>query len=407
MENLETLLKEFQKYKEMNLSLNMSRGKPSKEQLDLSLDMLDVLNKDSDFISKDGQDVRNYGDLTGIEEIKELFSDILKINKDNIFIYGNSTINVIFDYFSRSFTHGVNGGTPWSKLEKVKWLCPVPGYDRHFSIAEYYGVEMINIPMDKNGPDMDLIEEYIKDESVKGIFCVPIYSNPSGITYSDEVVRRFASLKPKAKDFRIYWDLAYIVHHLYNGHNDKLLNLFDELVKANNENLTYIIMSTNKIGFAGSGVTAVASGKENLEFIKKSLSFQTISYDKVNQLRQARYFKNLDNVNEHMEKHAEILRPKFNLVINELSENLGEYGTFDIPNGGYFISLYTKNVAKEVVKRCKECGLTLTDAGAAYPYHNDPNNSHIRIAPSYVSLSDLKLAMKILVLAVKIETLSK
>ena len=407
MENLETLLKEFQKYKEMNLSLNMSRGKPSKEQLDLSLDMLDVLNKDSDFISKDGQDVRNYGDLTGIEEIKELFSDILKINKSNIFIYGNSTINVIFDYFSRSFTHGVNGGIPWSKLEKVKWLCPVPGYDRHFSIAEYFGIEMINIPMDKNGPDMNLIEEYVKDESVKGIFCVPIYSNPTGITYSDEVVRRFANLKPKAKDFRIYWDLAYIVHHLYNGHNDKLLNLYDELVKANNENLAYIIMSTNKIGFAGSGVTAVASGKENLEYIKKALSFQTISYDKINQLRQARYFRNLDNVNEHMKKHSEILRPKFNLVIKELSENLGEYGTFDIPNGGYFISLYTKNVAKEVVKRCKECGLTLTDAGAAYPYHNDPNNSHIRIAPSYVSLSDLELAMKILVLAVKIETLSK
>lgn len=407
MENLETLLKEFQKYKNMNLSLNMSRGKPSSEQLDLSLDMFDSLNRFTDFISIDGQDVRNYGDLTGIIEIKELFSDILKINKDNIFIYGNSTINVIFDFISRSFTHGVNGSTPWSKLEKVKWLCPVPGYDRHFSITEYFGIEMINIPMDKNGPDMNLIEEYIKDESVKGIFCVPIYSNPTGITYSDEVVRRFANLKPAAKDFRIYWDMAYIVHHLYNGHIDTILNLYDELVKANNENLAYIFVSTNKIGFAGSGVTALASGKENLKYIKEALSIQIISYDKMNQLRQALYFKNLDNVNEHMKKHAEILRPKFNLIIKVLSENLGEYGTFDTPNGGYFISLYTKNVAKEVVKRCRECGLILTDAGAAFPYHNDPNNSHIRIAPSYLNLSDLELAMKILILAVKIETLSK
>ena len=407
MENLEALLKEFQKYKDMNLKLNMSRGKPSSEQLDLSLDMCETLTRDSNFIAEDGQDVRNYGDLTGIPEAKELFSDILKINKDNIFIYGNSTINVIFDYISRSFTHGVNGGTPWCKLPKVKWLCPVPGYDRHFSIAEYFGIEMINIPMDKNGPNMDLIEQYVKDDSVKGIFCVPIYSNPTGITYSDEVVRRFANLKPAAKDFRIYWDVAYLVHHLYSGHNDKLLNLFDELKKANNENLAYIIISTSKIGFAGSGVVAVASGNENLEYIKKSLSFQTISYDKINQLRHARYFKNLDNVNKHMKKHADILRPKFNLVIKELSENLGEYATFDIPNGGYFVSLYTKNVAKEVVERCKSCGLTLTDAGAAFPYHKDPNNSHLRIAPSYVSLSELELAMKILILAVKIETLSK
>ena len=407
MENLETLLKEFQKYKDMNLSLNMARGKPSKEQLDLSLDMLDVLNSKSDFISKDGVDVRNYGDLTGIIEAKEFFSDVLKINKENIVVYGNSMVNVIYDFISRSMTHGVNGSTPWCKLNKLKWLCPVPGYDRHFAICEYFGIEMINIPMDQNGPDMDLIEEYIKDESVKGIFCVPIYSNPTGITYSDEVVRRFARLKPAAKDFRIYWDEAYIVHHLYGKKNDEVLNLFDELKKAKNENLAYIFISTNKMGFAGSGVVALATGQENIEFIKDQLKIQTISFDKVNQLRQARFFVDAKHLNEHMKKHAEILRPKFELINKCFNENLREFATFTEPNGGYFVSLFTKNVAKEVVERCKSCGLILTDAGAAYPYHNDPDNSHIRIAPSYISLSELETAMKILVLAVKIETLSK
>lgn len=398
--NKEELLKEYQRYQSMKLNIDMSRGKPNKHQLDLSLGLLDVINSSSSFINENGIDIRNYGELTGIDECKKLFSKMTGINKENILIYGNSSLNIMYDFISRSMTHGVNGSTPWCKLDKIKWLCSVPGYDRHFAITEFFGIEMINIPMNEDGPDMDLIEEYVKDSSVKGIWCVPIYSNPTGITYSDEVVRRFASLKPSAKDFRIYWDEAYIVHHLYNGHIDSLLNIFEEAKKLHNEDIVYVFSSTSKITFAGSGVASVATSDNNIKFIKNQLKCQTLGYDKINQLRHAYFLSDLES---HMKKIADILRKKFEVVDSVFNKELSGIVNWSKPHGGYFISLYVPGKAKEVIERCKKCGVTLTDSGCAYPYHIDKDNSHIRIAPSYLEVDELRLASEIIALSVKIE----
>ena len=406
-ENLQALLNEYEEYKKQGLNLNMSRGKPCKEQLNLSMKMMDVLNSSADLNCEDGIDCRNYGVLGGIEECKRLLGDIIEVPAKNIIIYGNSSLNVMYDCISRSMTHGVLGSVPWCKLDKVKWLCPVPGYDRHFAITEYFGIEMINVPMNGGGPDMDMVEELIKDESVKGIWCVPKYSKPDGTTYSDETVRRFARLKPAAKDFRIYWDNAYSVHHLYPEKQDFLLEILAECEKAGNPDLVYKFTSTSKISFPGSGIAALAASENNVKEIKKQLGVQTIGYDKVNQLRHVRFFKDLNGVKEQMQKHAEILRPKFEQTEKILAENLSGIAKWTKPNGGYFISLEVEGCAKEVVKRCKDCGVTLTDAGAAFPYHNDPNNSNIRIAPSFPSLEELKTATEILCLSVKIETLLK
>ncbi len=402
---LNLLLEKYEEYKKLGLCLNMSRGKPCKEQLNLSMKMMDVLNSDADLNCEDGIDCRNYGVLGGIEECKRLLGDIIEVPAKNIIIYGNSSLNVMYDCIARSMTHGVLGSTPWAKLDKVKWLCPVPGYDRHFSITEYFGIEMINIPMLKGGPDMDLIEELIKDDAVKGIWCVPKYSNPDGTTYSDETVRRFARLKPAAKDFRIYWDNAYSVHHLFADKQDFLLEILSECEKAGNPDLAYKFTSTSKITFPGSGIAALAASENNIKEIKKQLGVQTIGHDKVNQLRHVRFFKDLNGVKEQMKKHAEILRPKFKLVDKILSENLVGIATWTKPNGGYFISLDVKGRARQVVERCRDCGVILTDAGAAFPYHNDPENRNIRIAPSFPTLSELKTATEILCLCVKIETL--
>ncbi len=406
-ETLAYLLEKYEEYKEQGLNLNMSRGKPCKEQLDLSMKMMDVLNSSADLRCEDGIDCRNYGVLGGIEECKRLLGDIIEVPAKNIIIYGNSSLNVMYDCISRSMTHGVLGGTPWAKLDKVKWLCPVPGYDRHFGITEYFGIEMINVPMNNDGPDMNIVEELIKDEAVKGIWCVPKYSNPDGTTYSDEVVRRFARLKPAAEDFRIYWDNAYSVHHLYADKQDFLLEILAECEKAGNPDLVYKFTSTSKISFPGSGIAALAASEKNIAEIKKQLGVQTIGHDKVNQLRHVRFFKDLNGVKEQMRKHAEILRPKFELTEKILADNLSGIAKWTVPNGGYFISLEVEGCAKEVVKRCKECGVILTDAGAAFPYHNDPKNSNIRIAPSFPGLSELKTATEILCLSVKIETLLK
>lgn len=294
--------------------------------------------------------------------------------------------------------------TPWSKLDHIKWLCPVPGYDRHFAICEHLGIEMINIPMNEFEPDMDMVEELIKDPSVKGIWCVPKYSNPTGITYSKDVVERFAKLKPAAKDFRIYWDDAYTIHHLYDGRQDYLPEILTLASSFNNENIVYKFLSTSKITFPGSGVSALIASKRNLEDKLAHLKYKIIGYDKINQLRHVRYFKNLDNLELHMKKHADILRPKFELIEDMFSHNLKGLATWSNPNGGYFISLYVKNKAKEVINRCNECGVKISDVGCAYPYHIDKDNSHIRIAPSYVSLVELKIAIEVLCLAVKIET---
>ena len=397
------------KYKEfqgMDLTLNMARGKPSVEQLNLSMGMMDVLSSDVDLTCEDGTDCRNYGVLDGIAEAKELLADMMEVNPNNVIIYGNSSLNVMYDTISRSVTHGVMGSTPWCKLDKVKFLCPVPGYDRHFAITEYFGVEMINIPMNSDGPDMDIVEKLVaEDESIKGIWCVPKYSNPSGISYSDQTVRRMARLEPAAPDFRIYWDNAYCVHHLYDDRQDHLIEILAECKRAGNPDLVYKFASTSKISFPGSGIAAIATSLNNLEDIKKQLTHQTIGHDKVNQLRHVRYFGDIHGMVEHMRRHADILRPKFEMVESTLEKELGGLGigTWTNPCGGYFISFDSlPGCAKKIVARCKKVGVVMTAAGATYPYGKDPNDSNIRIAPSYPTLNDLKFAAEIFALSVKL-----
>lgn len=369
-EELEALLLSFKsvykEYQGLNLQLNMARGKPSNEQLDLSMGMMDILGSDDDLTCEDGTDCRNYGVLDGIQEAKQLLGDMMEVPADNIIIYGNSSLNVMYDTISRSYTHGVMGNTPWCRLDKVKFLCPVPGYDRHFSITQYFGIEMINIPMSEEGPDMDLVEKYVsEDEAVKGIWCVPKYSNPQGYSYSDETVRRFAALKPKAKDFRIYWDNAYTIHHLYDNDKNYILEILDECRRAGNPDMVYKFASTSKISFPGSGIAAIAASHNNLDDIKAQLSVQTIGHDKVNQLRHVRFFRDIDGMKEHMRKHADILRPKFETVTEILERELGglEIGTWTKPKGGYFISFDSLNgCAKDIVTRCKKAGVIMTGA---------------------------------------------
>ena len=414
-EELQALRKKLSaQYKEFqgkDLKLDMSRGKPSAEQLDLSMEMMNVLNSDSDLTCEDGTDCRNYGVLTGIKEVKELIGDMMEVSPDNIIIYGNSSLNVMFDTVSRSMTHGVMGCTPWCKLDKVKFLCPVPGYDRHFGITEYFGIEMINVPMNEDGPDMDMVEKLVStDESIKGIWCVPKYSNPTGNSYSDETVRRFARLKPAAPDFRIYWDNAYGIHHLYDHDQDHLIEILAECKRAGNPDLVYKFSSTSKISFPGSGIAAIATSRNNLEDILKQLKYQTIGHDKVNQLRHVRFFKDIHGMVEHMRRHADILRPKFEAVTSILDRELSGLGigSWTTPKGGYFISFDTLDgCAKDVVAKCKKAGLVMTGAGATYPYGKDPHACNIRIAPSYPPLGDLILAMELFALCVKIVSIDK
>lgn len=400
------LTAKYKEYQGMDLSLNMARGKPSVDQLNLSMGMMDVLGSDDDLTCEDGTDCRNYGVLDGIAEAKELLADMMEVAPANVIIYGNSSLNVMYDTISRSVTHGVMGSTPWCKLDKVKFLCPVPGYDRHFAITEYFGIEMINIPMSPEGPDMDLIEKLVaEDESIKGIWCVPKYSNPQGYSYSDQTVRRMARLEPAAPDFRIYWDNAYCVHHLYDDRQDHLVEILAECKRAGNPDLVYKFASTSKISFPGSGIAAIATSLNNLEDIKKQLAHQTIGHDKVNQLRHVRFFGDIHGMVEHMRRHADILRPKFEMVEDTLERELGglEIGSWTNPCGGYFISFDSlPGCAKKIVARCKKAGVVMTGAGATYPYGKDPQDSNIRIAPSYPPLNDLKLAAEIFALSVKL-----
>ncbi|RHQ14536.1 aminotransferase [Lachnospiraceae bacterium AM48-27BH] len=401
----------YREYQGKDLKLDMSRGKPSIDQLDLSMGMLDVLTSDMDLTCEDGTDCRNYGVLDGISEAKELLADMMEVAPDHIIIYGNSSLNVMYDTVSRSMTHGVMGNTPWCKLDKVKFLCPVPGYDRHFAITEYFGIEMINIPMTSTGPDMDMVEELVaSDDSIKGIWCVPKYSNPQGISYSDQTVRRFARLKPAAPDFRIYWDNAYTIHHLYDMDQDHLIEILAECKRAGNPDMVYKFASTSKISFPGSGIAAIAASQNNLVDIKKQLRIQTIGHDKVNQLRHVRFFGDIHGMVEHMRKHADILRPKFEAVLETLDrelEGLG-IGTWTTPKGGYFISFDSLDgCAKAIVAKCKKAGLVMTGAGATYPYGKDPHDSNIRIAPSYPPLNDLKQAMELFALCVKLVSVEK
>ena len=401
----------YREYQGKDLKLDMSRGKPSIDQLDLSMGMLDVLTSDMDLTCEDGTDCRNYGVLDGISEAKELLADMMEVAPDHIIIYGNSSLNVMYDTVSRSMTHGVMGNTPWRKLDKVKFLCPVPGYDRHFAITEYFGIEMINVPMTSTGPDMDMVEELVaSDDSIKGIWCVPKYSNPQGISYSDQTVRRFARLKPAAPDFRIYWDNAYTIHHLYDMDQDHLIEILAECKRAGNPDMVYKFASTSKISFPGSGIAAIAASQNNLVDIKKQLRIQTIGHDKVNQLRHVRFFGDIHGMVEHMRKHADILRPKFEAVLETLDrelEGLG-IGTWTTPKGGYFISFDSLDgCAKAIVAKCKKAGLVMTGAGATYPYGKDPHDSNIRIAPSYPPLNDLKQAMELFALCVKLVSVEK
>lgn len=402
---------EYKSFKERGLKLDMSRGKPSKEQLDLSMDMMNVLHSDIELTTEDGVDCRNYGLIDGIKEAKTLLGDISEVNPDKIIIYGNSSLNVMYDTVSRSMTHGVMGSTPWAKLDKVKFLCPAPGYDRHFLIMEYFGIEMITIPMTPTGPDMDLVEKYVsEDPAVKGIWCVPKYSNPQGISYSDETVKRFAALKPAASDFRIYWDNAYSVHHLYEDDQDVVLEILDECEKAGNPDMVYKFTSTSKISFPGSGIAAIATSPANIAEIKKQLTIQTIGHDKVNQLRHVLFFKNLDGVKEHMRKHADIMRPKFEAVLAALESNLGGLGigSWTTPKGGYFISFDSMDgCAKAIVAKAKEAGVVMTGAGATFPYGVDPHDSNIRIAPSFPTVDELSLAAELFVLCVKLVSVEK
>lgn len=407
----EQLEKEYASTKDKGLKLDMSRGKPAPSQLDLSMDLLDVLTSNSELKAENGFDCRNYGLVDGIEEAKQLMADMIGVSKDSVLVCGNASLPIMYDTISRSMTHGVLGSEPWCKLDKVKFLCPSPGYDRHFAITQHFGIEMITIPVFEDGPDMDMVEKLVReDASIKGIWCVPKYANPTGISYSDEVVKRFATMKTAAEDFRIYWDNAYVIHHLYDNDQDELLDILSECEKAGNANRVFEFCSTSKVSFPGAGISAVASSEENLKWFKMSMMIQTIGYDKLNMLRHVRYFKDINGLKQHMKKHAEIMRPKFESVLKILNDELKDTGiaTWTNPKGGYFISFESMDhCAKEIVSKCKEAGMVLTGAGATFPYGNDPKDSNIRIAPSFPSLSEMEEATRLFALCVKIVSINK
>ena len=399
------LEKQYADYKAKGLKLDMSRGKPAPEQLNLSLDML-LHCLDGDYKSSNGIDCRNYGVLDGIPEAKALFQEMLGVSADEVIVGGNSSLQMMYDTIIRAMQLGVLGSEkPWCKYEHVKFLCPAPGYDRHFAICQALGIEMINVDYLEDGPDMDAVEKLVsEDEEIKGIWCVPMYSNPTAITYSDAVVKRFANLKPKAKDFRIFWDNAYCVHHLSENH-DHLLNIIEECKKAGNPNMVFEFTSTSKISFPGGGLAVVAASKENIDFIKSQMTYQTIGFDKLNQLRHAKYFKNFESISEHMKHHAAIIRPKFDVVLYMLDKEIEPLGIgkWNKPNGGYFISFDAlPGCAKRIVSLAKEAGVVMTGAGATFPYGKDPKDSNIRIAPTFPSVDELRQAMEIFCVCVKL-----
>ncbi len=407
----ESLNKEYAEAKAKGLALDMSRGKPSAKQLDVSLGLLDTINSSSDLKTLDGTDCRNYGVLDGIPEAKKLMADMMGTTPDHVIVYGNASLNIMYDQISRAYTHGILGNTPWCKLDKVKFLCPVPGYDRHFAITERFGIEMINIPMSESGPDMGMVEEYVSnDASVKGIWCVPKYSNPQGYTYSEETVKRMAALKPAAEDFRIFWDNAYGIHDLYDDNKDEIADIISECEKAGNPDMVFEFASTSKVSFPGSGIAALATSANNIADIKKQLTIQTIGHDKLNQLRHVRFFKDINGLKEHMRKHAEFIRPKFEAVESVLEEELSGLGigSWTEPKGGYFISFDAMDgCAKAIVAKCKEAGVKLTGAGATFPYGKDPKDSNIRIAPSFPTPEEMKQAADLFVLCVKLVSVEK
>ena len=403
---LSSVKAEYDSLKAQGLSIDMSRGKPGADQLDISDGMLKVFD-DGDFKCESGIDVRNYGLLDGIPECKKLFADLLEVKPENVIVGGNSSLSMMFDFVSQCMYNGA-GFTPWAQQGKVKFLCPCPGYDRHFAICEFFGIEMINIPMTAEGPDMNAIEEAVKDSSVKGMFCVPKYSNPQGITFSAETVKRIANLTPAANDFRIIWDNAYCVHDLTDT-TDELVNIFDVLPERNAD-MVIEVASTSKISYPGAGVACLVSSVDNIKVILKRLTIQSISYDKVNMLRHVKFFKNVDGIKEHMKLHAKILKPKFDAVLDTLNSDLNGLGIaeWNVPNGGYFISLdVTGGSASRVGVLCKEAGVTLTNVGATFPYGKDPSDSNIRIAPTFPTPEVLMKAVKVLTVSVKLACLEE
>lgn len=404
------LLELYEEYKSKNLKLDMSRGKPDKQLLDLTNDILDVINSKSDLISN-GTDTRNYGDLLGIDEARELFADYFDVKKENVMVCGASSLNIMYDVLTNAILYGINGNTAWKELKHIKFLCPVPGYDRHFMMTENFGIEMINIPFVGTDPDIDLIEKLVKDDdSIKGIWCVPKYENPLGVTFSDEFVTRLANMKTKAADFLIMWDNAYAFHDLYEDKQDKLLNIFDVVKGTENENRIFEFASTSKITFAGAGVACLITSEYNLNNMKKYFGLSIISYDKVNMLRHVRYLKNKTFLKDLMIKHAKLLRPKFDIVKQVFNNNLSELNisSWTEPLGGYFITFYTMDgIAKKVYTRCKEAGVTLTTVGAAFPYGDDKNDNCIRIAPSYPTIEELETATNLFTICVRIESIDK
>ena len=414
-EELQQLKKELEKQYEdakgKGLKLDMSRGKPSAAQLDLSMGIMDVLTSESVLKTEAGLDCRNYGVLDGIPEAKKLMADMMEVAPEQVIVYGNSSLNIMYDTVSRSVTHGVLGSTPWCKLDQVKFLCPVPGYDRHFAITEHFGIEMINVPMSPEGPDMDLVEKLVaEDASVKGIWCVPKYSNPQGYSYSDETIRRFANLKPAAEDFRIYWDNAYCIHHLYDDNQVEQPEILAECAKAGNPDMVFKFSSTSKVTFPGSGIAALAASEANLSEIRKQMTIQTIGHDKLNQLRHVRFFGDIEGMKKHMSKQAAILRPKFEAVTDILEKELGGLGIgeWTKPLGGYFISFDAlPGCAKAIVAKCKEAGVVMTGAGATFPYGKDPKDSNIRIAPSFPTPEEMAQAADLFALCVKLVSVDK
>ncbi|MBR4027362.1 MAG: aminotransferase class I/II-fold pyridoxal phosphate-dependent enzyme [Lachnospiraceae bacterium] len=402
---------EYESIKALKLNLDMSRGKPSAEQLDLSMGILDAIDSKTALVSENGMDLRNYGVLDGIPEAKRLLAEMLGCSEKSVIVYGNSSLNVMYDQISRAMVLGICGNTPWCKLDKVKFLCPVPGYDRHFAITQLFGIEMINIPLYEDGPDMDMVEEYVNnDPSVKGIWCVPKYANPSGTSYSDETVLRFARLKPAADDFRIFWDNAYCVHHLYEEKQDVILNILAECAEEGNPDIVFEFCSTSKVTFPGAGIAALAASPKNIEDIKKQLTIQTIGYDKTNQRRHAIYFKNFDGIKQHMKKQADIIRPKFEMLDEMMSKELKTrgIGKWVNPIGGYFICFESlEGCAKDIITKCKEAGVTMTGAGAPFPYGKDPKDNVIRIAPTYPSLEELRKAAEVFIVCVRLASVNK
>lgn len=404
----EELWQEFQEFKDRGLSLNMARGKPSPEQLDLSMPMLDVLNARSSCLTDSGMDCRNYGQLEGIPEARQLFGQYMGIAPEETFVAGSSSLTFMFQCLTNAMFGGVYGTEkPWKDSGTVKFLCPVPGYDRHFTMCEFLGIEMINISLGPDGPDMDEIERLVaEDASIKGIWCVPKFSNPLGAVYSDETVRRFARLKPKAPDFRIFWDNAYGMHYVYQ--DVPLLNLLDECKKAGNPHMVYLFGSTSKFTFPGAGVSFLGASQENIAFLSKQMSFQAISWDKLNMLRHVRFLKDMETIKKLMDGHARLLRPRFDAVLNTLDQELKDWdaGTWTKPEGGYFITFKAKpGCAKRIVQLCKQAGVTLTDAGATHPYHKDPEDAYIRLAPSFPSVTEITQATQLFCIAAKISTL--